>query len=55
MPRLDCITILEAGSFGSDSGTVVIPTGDEPFPMEEIVYALIFVVPHNSANIAVVF
>jgi len=38
MPRLDCITILEAGSFGSDSGTVVIPTGENPFPNHINVY-----------------
>jgi hypothetical protein len=46
---------MEAGSFGSDSGTVVLPTGDEPFPLEVIVYALIFVIRRNSFNIAVVF
>jgi hypothetical protein len=54
MPRLDCITIMEAGSFGSDSGTVLIPTGEEPFPPHVNVYALIFVVAYNSLNVPVV-
>ena len=55
MPTLDCISILEAGSFSTDSGNVVLPTGDEPFPPEVLTYALIFIVVRNSANIAVVF
>lgn len=53
--RLDCISVLEAGSFTTDSGNVLIPTGEEPFPMEVVVYALIFVLARNSFNIAVVY
>jgi len=37
MPRLDCITILEAGSFGSDSGTVLVPSGEVPFHIQAFV------------------
>jgi hypothetical protein len=37
MPRLDCISILEAGSFGSDSGTIVIPSGETSFPISAFV------------------
>jgi hypothetical protein len=54
MPRLDCISILEAGSFGSDSGTVILPSGEEPFPIHVNVYALIFVIAYNTLNIPVV-
>lgn len=54
MPRLECITILEAGSFETDSGTVIIPSGEEPFPTEEFPYSLRFMVRRNSPYIAVV-
>jgi hypothetical protein len=54
MPRLECISILEAGSIGSDSGSVDVPTGEDPFPVEELIYSLIFVLARNSENIPVV-
>lgn len=55
MPSLSCLSRLEPGQIGSDSGSVEIPTADEPFPIEVLLYALIFVVERNTANIAVVF
>lgn len=33
MSRLTCISILEPGSFATDSGTVTVPTGEHPFPI----------------------
>lgn len=53
--RLACISILEAGSFETDSGTVTVPTGEEPFPIEEWVYRLIFVDARNAAYAAMMF
>jgi len=41
MSRLDCISILEAGSFGADSGTVVIPTGENTFPNHINIYSAV--------------
>lgn len=32
MATLSCLSLFEAGAFGSNSGTVVIPTMDTPFP-----------------------
>lgn len=54
MSRLTCISILEAGSFTTDSGNVLVSTGDDPFEIEVLIYALIFVVKRNSFNICVV-
>lgn len=53
MPRFECFSILEAGSFTTDSGTVIVPSGEEPFPIEIWVYALIFLDARNSQNVAV--
>lgn len=34
MATLSCIrNLMEPGNFGSDSGTIVIPSGDIPFPI----------------------
>lgn len=37
MPTLDCISILEPGSFSTDSGTVIVPSGDRPFPFPIVI------------------
>lgn len=37
MPSLSCLSILEAGQFGSSSGNIVIPTADVPFPITAFV------------------
>lgn len=37
MPALDCISILEAGSFATDSGTVLVPSGERPFPFPIVI------------------
>ena len=54
MPTLDCISILEVGSFTADPGTVDVPTGEVPFPIEPVVYSLRFVHRRNSENVCVV-
>lgn len=33
MASFSCLSIFEAGSFGSDSGTVIIPSVSVPFPI----------------------
>lgn len=54
MSRLTCISILETGAFETDSGSVSVPTGEVPFPIEILVYALIFIAARNSFNVCVV-
>lgn len=36
MPSLSCLSKFEPGQFASDSGNVVIPTADVPFPVEAL-------------------
>lgn len=33
MASLSCLSIFEAGAFGSDSGNVIVPTGEVQFPI----------------------
>lgn len=55
MARFECISILEAGSFTTDSGTVIVPSGEEPFPIEEFPYALIFIDARNFMYVPAAF
>lgn len=42
MPSLSCLSIFEPGQFGSDSGNVIIPTAEVPFPISAFVTAKSF-------------
>lgn len=48
MASLSCLSIFEAGAFGSSPGNVIIPEDDNQFPPEVLVYALIFVLSRNT-------